>query len=370
MLLLVVLAALGAVQAAFLLGLIAFRYRHHKNLPLGLLLLVFSLRLATIPTWNAEILLAHPWLLPATTTLPFLFGPLLWWYVREISAKSTATPHRLLLHFAPYLLGLAATSGALLAMTPAAFERFVRDIFSGAPPAWMLMENGLKVVVNAIYLVLAGRIAFGISVQRLAGRRRIWIQALVAVPALVLLAFAYVALLPGATAELATGVVVPFAILAFTMVGLIYLISLMVIIAPELSGDVPGTPGHQGEAAMSEEECRLLVERVERLLASGELRDPDLSLPDVAMQLRVHPNRLSYAINHAEGLSFRRFVNRHRIAHFIEEVESGALEESTILGLAFDVGFPSKSTFNRVFKEEVGTTPSDFVAGGRRRFGV
>jgi AraC-like DNA-binding protein len=370
MLLVVVLAALGAAQAAFLLCLIAFRYRHHKNVPLALLLLVFSLRLATIPTWNAEILLAYPWLIPATTPLPFLFGPLLWWYVREISSKTSATPRRPALHFAPYLLGVAVTGFALLRMEPASYQQFIRDVFAGAPPAWMLVENALKVAVNTVYLALAGRIAFGRGAQRLARRRRMWAQALVVVPAAVLAAFAYVALLPGATAELAAGVAIPFAVLAFSMVALIYLISLMVIVAPELPGEVAEAAGRQGEGTLSEEECRLLVDRVERLLASGELQDPDLSLPDVAMQLKVHPNRLSYAINHAEGLSFRRFVNRHRIAHFIEEVESGALEESTILGLAFDVGFPSKSTFNRVFKEEVGTTPSDFVAGGRRRFGI
>jgi hypothetical protein len=78
--------ALGAAQGFLLLLLIILRYRHPKSTPLALLLLVFSLRLGTIPSWTPHTLIAHPWLFPATTPLPFLFGPLLWWSVRELAS--------------------------------------------------------------------------------------------------------------------------------------------------------------------------------------------------------------------------------------------------------------------------------------------
>jgi AraC-like DNA-binding protein len=42
---------------------------------------------------------------------------------------------------------------------------------------------------------------------------------------------------------------------------------------------------------------------------------------------------------------------------------NGALENENILGLAFESGFPSKSTFNRVFKESYGVAPSLYAAG-------
>ena len=73
-------ASFGALQGILLLVFITLRQRHPGNLPLALFLMVFSLRLATIPTWNYSILASHPWLYPATSPLPFLFGPLLWWY--------------------------------------------------------------------------------------------------------------------------------------------------------------------------------------------------------------------------------------------------------------------------------------------------
>lgn len=359
---LVVLAALGAAQGGLLLVLIALRYRHHKNVPLALLLLVFSLRLATIPTWNPDILLAHPWILPATTPLPFLFGPLLWWYTREIGRELWATPTHLPLHFLPYAADVLFGIVVLLTFSPGAYQGFIAAVFAGEPPVWMLGENALKVLVNVIYVFAAGRIAFGAPASRLAARRRTWLRALVLVPGIVLVAFAYVALFPVATANIAAGVVLPFGILAGAMVVLIYLVSLMVIVAPDLPGLVGGDPTAHPGPSISDEECGRLVALLEGRLDKGEFHDPELSLSDVAAQIRVHPNRLSYAVNHTLGIPFRRLVNRRRLAYFVDKVENGGLRGSTILGLAFDAGFPSKSTFNRVFKEEVGLTPSEFVS--------
>ncbi len=359
----VVLAALGAAQGGLLLVLIALRYRHHKNVPLALLLVAFSLRLATIPTWNPSILLAYPWILPATTPLPFLFGPLLWWYTREIGRELWATPTGLPLHFLPYAADVVFGIGVLLTLSPVEYQRYIAAVFAGDPPIWMLGENALKVLVNFVYVFAAGRIAFGAPASRLAARRRTWLRALVVVPGIVLVAFAYVALFPAATANIAAGVVLPFAVLAALMVGLIYLVSLMVIVAPDLPGLAGGDPTAHPGPSISDDECNRLAGLLEGRLDKGQFHDPELSLSDIAAQLRVHPNRLSFAVNHTLGMPFRRLVNRKRLAYFMEKVQEGALEENTILGVAFDAGFPSKSTFNRVFKEETGVTPSEFVAG-------
>jgi AraC-like DNA-binding protein len=359
---LVVLAALGAAQGGLLLILIALRYRHHKNVPLALLLIVFSLRLATIPTWNPGSLLSYPWILPATTPLPFLFGPLLWWYTREIGRELWATPTRLPLHFLPYAADVVFTVVLLFALSPVEYQRFVAAVFAGEPPIWMLGQNALKVLINGVYVFAAGRIAFGAPASRLAARRRTWLRALVLVPGIVLVAFAYVALFPAATANIAAGVVLPFGILAATMVALIYLVSLMVIVAPDLPGLVNGDPTAHPGPGIADDECDRLVGLLEGRLDKGQFHDPELSLADIATQLRVHPNRLSFAVNHTLGMPFRRLVNRKRLEYFMEQVEDGALAGNTILGLAFDAGFPSKSTFNRVFKEETGLTPSDFVS--------
>ncbi len=360
--LLELLAALGAAQGILLLLLIALRFRHHKNLPLGILVLVFSLRLGTIPSWNPAILASYPWLYPATAPLPFLFGPLLWWYARELVNENDATPRFVWLHFMPYLLEVGAVSYSVLSRSSAEFALFLQAVFAGSPPLWLPARNGIKVLLNVLYIVLAGRLAFGTAVEGLGRARRLWLRALVVVPVASLVPFAFVAVNSRASAALVEGVTLPFAILAGAMSLLIYTFSMLVLAAPDAAatGGVPGRK--ESLSSVPEDECQRIGKRVEEKLQEGAYRDPELSLGHLAQELNVHPNRLSVAVNHSFQEPFRRVLNRYRLDYFRHRLDEGALERENILELAFEAGFPSKSTFNRLFKEYFGVAPSVYAA--------
>lgn len=179
------MAAVGGIQGIIILLSILFRFRHRKNMPLALLLVVFSLRLATIPTWNPEILLAYPWIYPLTAPLPFLFAFLLWWYIRELTSDTMNTPNFLYLHFFPYFFEVIAISCTLLKMDRGEYVLFIDNVFSGAPPLWLLVRNGCKVALNLMYIVLSGRIAFGKKSKRLSSIKQLWVRTLVIVPSFV-----------------------------------------------------------------------------------------------------------------------------------------------------------------------------------------
>lgn len=89
--------------------------------------------------------------------------------------------------------------------------------------------------------------------------------------------------------------------------------------------------------------------------------NPQLSLKLVADVLEINTNKISYLINQAFLLNFNDFVNSYRLIHF----KSMALElknsHLTILGLAYESGFNSKSVFNTYFKKTEGITPSKWV---------
>lgn len=88
--------------------------------------------------------------------------------------------------------------------------------------------------------------------------------------------------------------------------------------------------------------------------------EPKLTLSSLAEIINVSPNHLSQIINQYENVNFRDFVNRFRV----EEFEQRAAENSnfSILALAFDSGFNSKSSFNNVFKKHKGITPSQYMS--------
>lgn len=354
--LLELLAGVGAAQGLLLLLLIAFRYRRRENLPLALLLLVFSFRLGTIPSWNAATLLADPWLLAATTPLPFLFGPLLWWYLLELASDGEGRPRLLPLHGLPYLLDVLLLSVLIVVLPAQRYSLLVESLFDGSAPEWTVARNGLKVVLNLAYMLMALRLAFGNRGCGSSRSRRIWIRTLALLPFASLVPFAYVALNPGASAGIEAGDTLPFTLVAAGMSLLIYSVSMLVLLRP----DAPHWTGRSGRVpGVSEQECEALAAAAQALLAGGEFRDPELSLPRLARRMHVHPNRLSCAINRACGCSFPHLLHTYRLDAFQDAVAAGELERRTILDIALDVGFPSKSTFNRVYKERFGAPPSE-----------
>lgn len=86
-----------------------------------------------------------------------------------------------------------------------------------------------------------------------------------------------------------------------------------------------------------------------------------LSLNILADEIDLHPNKLSFFINEIMGINFNEFLNKYRLEHFKSIALNPKFNHITILGLAYDSGFNSKSVFNTYFKKTESTTPSQWV---------
>ena len=89
--------------------------------------------------------------------------------------------------------------------------------------------------------------------------------------------------------------------------------------------------------------------------------DSKLTLGDLAEKLNTSPNNVSWLLNKVYDCNFYEYVNRFRIKEFVKKVENGSHKEYTLLALSFDSGFNSKSTFNRAFKAEMNDTPTNYI---------
>lgn len=88
--------------------------------------------------------------------------------------------------------------------------------------------------------------------------------------------------------------------------------------------------------------------------------DPKLSLGALAKQLNVSTNQLSQIINQQAKVNFYDFVNGYRVEEFIQNAHKN--KKFSLLALAFDSGFNSKSSFNTIFKRQKGQTPSQYLS--------
>lgn len=87
-----------------------------------------------------------------------------------------------------------------------------------------------------------------------------------------------------------------------------------------------------------------------------------LSLNEVAQHLNISVNHLSQVINEQMGMTFFDFVNSYRVEEVKSILSKPDSKNFTLLGIAYDSGFNSKSSFNSIFKKFTGQTPSQYAA--------
>ncbi|AYL97992.1 ABC transporter permease [Mucilaginibacter celer] len=96
------------------------------------------------------------------------------------------------------------------------------------------------------------------------------------------------------------------------------------------------------------------------LKANRYYQDPELSLRSLAEKLDLHPNELSRIINTVLKKSFNDLINEYRVAEVARNMQDPAYDHLTLLGIAFESGFNSKTTFNRTFKQLTGKSPAEY----------
>jgi AraC-like DNA-binding protein len=85
--------------------------------------------------------------------------------------------------------------------------------------------------------------------------------------------------------------------------------------------------------------------------------EPELKLDDLADLMGVSRHHLSQVINSCSGKNFYDLINEYRIKEVKKMLFEHAEQTMSILSIAFESGFNSKSSFNQVFKKHTGTTP-------------
>ena len=130
------------------------------------------------------------------------------------------------------------------------------------------------------------------------------------------------------------------------------------LLAYEDVREKPSSSERQGEAR----EATSVFARLKTLIVEGELyRKPRLSVEDLATETGLQMKDISWAFNLGGGASFNEYINRLRVDAFKRMVEVSVAGQKSLLEMAFECGFNSKSSFNATFKHEVGMTPSQYM---------
>ncbi len=131
---------------------------------------------------------------------------------------------------------------------------------------------------------------------------------------------------------------------------------------PPLAPVCPSKPKYQ-KSAFSDEESELILARLEKAMRQRRpYADPELTLSKLAALLATSHHHLSQLLNQRLNTSFYDYVNGYRLEQVKRELADPARSGASILDLALDCGFNSKSAFNKIFKNATSMSPSQYRA--------
>ncbi|QYJ07728.1 helix-turn-helix transcriptional regulator [Qipengyuania flava] len=128
--------------------------------------------------------------------------------------------------------------------------------------------------------------------------------------------------------------------------------------AEEVSEPAGPEAAKYSRSALSRDHAKRLAARIEAAMANDRLYlDPNLSLPKLSKHVGALPNQISQVLNDEIGVTFFDYVARWRVEAAKPMI---AAREASIVMIALDVGFNSRSTFYKAFKRATGMTPKAF----------
>ena len=372
-----VITLLGAAQG-FLLALALLGLKKGRVVATRLLaafMAVASVAILSSLLTSTKYILLYPQVVQVATPVHFLFGPLMFLYV-SVSTSGKRLRRLDILHFLPSLLCVAY-------YTPLYFQsreyklNYIESALENYPPTEWLVRSALLLTQAVPYLIMTFWIVASYS-QRVRDlnpaikkSQIFWLRTFIAMLMVVSAAGIFRLFF---NFRIESILLVP---LCFSV--MIYVAGYMALKHPyALAGfDEPNAVDSSLEREQAEagrlpvkkyEKSNLTSERAEeylkRLLSCMETEKPyidgDLTLQKLADKLSIPANHLSQLINERLEQNFFDFINRYRVKEVQRLFEDPSKKHYSLLAIAEEVGFNSKSTFNAAFKKHANMTPSEF----------
>jgi AraC-like DNA-binding protein len=155
-------------------------------------------------------------------------------------------------------------------------------------------------------------------------------------------------------------------LLTFALGVVVYAVAYAALTQPEsFVRCVETTPAHHPTGPPPVELPALRERLVEHMRTREPYRRPNIRLVDLADELGVPMHHLSYVINSQFEANFNDFINRFRVEEAQRRLRHADDQKFTLVAIAEDVGFTSRTSFNRAFKKLAGTTPTEYARAFR-----
>lgn len=311
---------------------------------------------------------SFPFLLGLELPMPLLQGPFLFLYTSALTNQNQHKKYNLL-HFVPFVLAFLV----LIPFFRLSFEEKL-EVFQNEGRGY---ENLILILYSAI--LISGIVYALLSLQKLSKHRKNISEAFSSTEKINLRWLQYLIL----GSSIIWLVVILFNdeyIFSFVVFYLIFIgyfgikqVGIFTNQSPENTISVTSSPENieietssekikYEKSGLSNSELLSLHQKLTQIMSDEKLyKNPDLTLAELSQKLHIHSNTLSQVINSAEGKNFYDYINSQRVEEFQKLILLPENQKFTLLSVAYECGFNSKTAFNRNFKKATGLSPSEYL---------
>ncbi len=363
------IAIIGFVQSLF--GIVIFITKRPKHLSFTFL----TIWLAVIAVFQGAGLLPFEvvdYFKPGIMPILFLFGPLLYLYVSSLSIENFSLKKSQLFHLVP--------------MIAVAVHRSTIDVVP-VSSSWNLAENPSS-IYNKIYysLLIVSLFVYWIFSLKLILKHRkkipfqfsnyttknslSWLTFVLSLfLVLFLIDFVGTFLIRVLELNVAKISFLSLNLTLFTFIMIFFGINQSSIYKTRKTAggdiEIPDIPENNeskpARSVLNDIQIEELTNTILQYLKTQKpYLNPDFSLQMMADDLNISRHKLSETINSGQKKNFYKLINEFRVQEVKEMLLNPVFSHYSVLGVGLECGFNSKSSFNRIFKEETGYTPSEF----------
>lgn len=356
----VVLYACGFVMGIFMALLFAVSHakypKHVQNITITFLILSFLLFSEIAEESN--LVDSYPALLNLGTIADLLIWPFVLFYVQYLAGKRKTYHWHDVLYFLPFLFGLLSQ----IPFFQLSANEKLTYYHAGIPAAvaWLV---AFKMVVSVAFLgYMLNLLRGGVATTQNSRQSTLLIQGkrffagILAIMILIYLSFFnhYFELMPLGDSDRFSSLVVSV---------LFYFFGIVIFRNPEMLAEE--TYSRQVKEFFENAEEPYAQRLIDLFEKQKVYLNEKLSVKDIAAALGLTNQQVSFLLNRQMDSSFLDFVNSYRVKEVQRKMEQDDLQAKTILALAMESGFNSKASFNRIFKNHTGLSPSAYLKNRR-----